>query len=162
MTAKKMETTRESGLLTKTSQGGLRSFDELDNFFDDFLLRKWPHMLDWNRAHSPESDFPKVDILDHETDIEVQAALPGVKKEDVAVSVTDHAITIRTSAREEKKEGEKGKYFRREIMRGEFQRTLYLPDNIDAEKASASFKNGLLKVTIPKAEKSKRKAIEVH
>lgn len=162
MTAKKMETTRESGLLAKASQGGLGSFDELDSFFDDFLLRKRPRMLDWNRAHAPESGFPKVDILDRETDIEVQAALPGVKKEDLEVSVTDHAITIRTSAKEEKNEEKKGKYFRREIMRGEFQRTLSLPDNVDAEKASASFKDGLLKVTIPKAEKSKRKAIEVH
>lgn len=162
MPAKEMETAKESELLPKTSHGGPRSFDELDNFFDDFLSRKWPRMLDWNRANAPESGFPRVDILDRENDIEVQAALPGVKREDLDVSVTHHAITIRTSAKEDKKEEEKGKYFRREIMRGEFQRTLSLPDNVDGEKASASFKDGILKVTMPKAEKSKRKAIEVH
>ena len=162
MTTKEMETTKDSELLSKTSFGGLRSFDELDTFFDDFLSRRWPRLLDWDMSNLPESGFPKVDIFDHDADVEVQAALPGVKKEDLDVSVTNQAITIRTSSKEEKKEEKKGKYFRREIMHGEFQRTLPLPGNVDGEKANASFKDGILKVTIPKTEKSKRKSIEVH
>jgi len=109
-----------------------------------------------------ETGFPKVDILDHDNNIEVQAALPGVKKEDLDVSVTNQAITIRTSTKQEKKEEEKGKYFRREISRGEFQRTLSLPDNVNGEQAKASFKDGILTVTIPKSEKNKRKTIEIH
>ena len=64
-------------------------------------------------------------------------------------------------AKEEKKEEEKGKYFRREITRGEFQRTLSLPDNVDDANAKASFKDGILTVTIPKTAKSKRKTIEI-
>ena len=60
-----------------------------------------------------------------------------------------------------KKEEEKGKYFRREITRGEFQRTVSLPDNVDDANAKASFKDGILIVTIPKTEKSKRKTIEI-
>ena len=99
-----------------------------------------------------------MDIIDHDTEIEVQAALPGVKKEDLDVSINNQTITIRTSTKEEKKEG---KYFRREITRGEFQRTLSLPDNVDEANAKASFKDGILKVTIPKTEKSKRKTIEI-
>jgi HSP20 family protein len=138
------------------------SFDEFDHFFDDFLSRRWPRLLDGNMPTLPEISLPKVDILDHTDDIEVQAALPGVKKEDLEVSVTNQTITIRSSTKEEKKEEEKGKYFRREISRGEFQRTLSLPDNVDGEKAKASFKDGILKVTIPKTEKSKRKSIEIH
>ena len=63
--------------------------------------------------------------------------------------------------KEEKKEEEPGKYFRREISHGEFQRTLSLPDNIDDEQATASFKDGILTVTIPKTEKSKNKCIEI-
>ncbi|MDP3590194.1 MAG: Hsp20/alpha crystallin family protein, partial [Methylobacter sp.] len=124
--------------------------------------RRWPRLLDLNMPALPEISFPKVDILDHADDIEVRAALPGVKKEDLEVSVTNQSITIHSSSKEEKKEEEKGKYFRREISRGEFQRTLSLPDNVDGDKAKASFKDGILKVIIPKTEKSKRKSIEIH
>jgi len=67
--------------------------------------------------------------------------------------ITNQTITIRTSTKEEKKEEEKGKYFRREITRGEFQRTLSLPDNVDGDNAKASFKDGILKVNIPKQKK---------
>lgn len=163
MATKEMDTTKKgSELLPKTSLGGLMSFDEFDNFFDDFISRRWPRLLDWNMPALPEMSVPRVDIIDHDDDVEVQAALPGIKKEDLDVSVTNQAITIRTSTKEEKKEEEKGKYFRREIMHGEFQRTLSLPDNVDGEKAKASFKDGILKVTIPKTEKSKRKSIEIH
>jgi heat shock protein Hsp20 len=119
-------------------------------------------LLDWNMPTLPEISLPKVDILDHDNDIEVKAALPGVKKEDLEVSVTNQTITIRSCTKEEKKEEGKGKYFRREISRGEFQRTLSLPDNVDGDKAKASFKDGILTVTIPKTEKSKRKSIEIH
>ncbi len=163
MSSKEMDKPKKNTeLLPKTSLGDLMSFDEFDNFFDDFLSRRWPRLLDLNMPTLPEISFPKVDILDHTDDIEVQAALPGVKKEDLEVSVTNQTITIRSSTKEEKKEEEKGKYFRREISRGEFQRTLSLPDNVDGEKAKASFKDGILKVTIPKTEKSKRKSIEIH
>ncbi len=162
MTVKEMETTKSSESLSKTSGANLMSFDELDNFFDGFLLRRWPRLLDWNMPNLSETGFPELDILDHEADIEVQAALPGIKKEDLDVSVTHQTITIGTSAKEEKQQEEKGKYFHREIIRGEFQRTLSLPDNVDSEKANARFKDGILKVTIPKAERSKHKVIEVH
>ncbi|MGR9015039.1 MAG: Hsp20/alpha crystallin family protein [Gammaproteobacteria bacterium] len=163
MTTKEMEKTKKSSeLLPKTSLGGLMSFDEFDNFFDDFLSRRWPRLLDWNMPTLPEISFPKVDILDHDNEIEVHAALPGVKKEDLDVSINNQTITIRSSTKEEKKEEEKGKYFRREISCGKFQRTLSLPENVDSDKAKASFKDGILKVTIPKTEISKRKSIEIH
>lgn len=163
MSTKEMNTTKQaSELLPKTSLGGLASFDEFDRFFDDFLSRRWPRLLDWNAPSLPEIAFPKVDIIDHDDNIEVHAALPGVKKEDVDVSIANQTMTIRTSSKEEKKEEEKGKYFRREITQGEFQRTLSLPDNVDGDNAKASFKDGILKVTMPKTEKGKRKSIEIH
>lgn len=149
---------KSTELMADSPAGDLISFD---NFFDDFLSRRWPRLLDWNFSVSMEKGFPKVDIIDHDNDIEVQAALPGVKKEDLHVSVNNQTITIRSSTKEDKKEGEKGKYFRREITRGEFQRTLSLPDNVDGDNAKASFKDGILKVTIPKTEKSKRKNINI-
>ncbi|MFU8788539.1 MAG: Hsp20/alpha crystallin family protein [Methylobacter sp.] len=163
MSTKEMNTAKQaSEVVPKTSLGGLMSFDEFDHFFDDFLARKWPRLLDWNAPSLPEIGFPKVDIIDHDDNIEVHAALPGVKKEDVDVSIANQTMTIRTSSKEEKKEEEKGKYCRREITQGEFQRTLSLPDNVDGDNAKASFKDGILKVTVPKTEKGKRKSIEIH
>jgi HSP20 family protein len=161
MTTKDINALKDSELLPKTSPGDLMSFDEFDSFFDNFLSRKWPRLLDWNVPALSDIGFPKVDVLDHNNDIEVHAALPGVNKEDLEVSVNNRTITIRSSHKEEKKEEKKGKYFRREITCGEFQRVLSLPDNVDGDKAKATFKDGILKVTIPKTEKSKRKSIEI-
>ena len=161
MKTSEKDTKKSSELMPTSPVGGLVSFDEFDNLFDDFLSRRWPRLLDWNLPTGLESKLPKVDIIDHDNEVEVQAALPGVKKEDLDVSISNQTITIRTSTKEEKKEEEKGKYFRREITRGEFQRTLSLPDNVDGDNAKASFKDGILKVNIPKTEKSKRKTIEI-
>lgn len=159
MTTEKQVSKQSSELLPKSSAGSLMSFDEFDNFFDDFILRKWPRLLDWNFPLSMERGFPKVDIIEHDNEIEVQAALPGIKKEDLNVSINNQTITISASTKEEKTE--EGKYFRREITRGEFQRTFSLPAEINSENAKAEFKDGILKVTIPKTETSKRKSIEI-
>jgi HSP20 family protein len=155
------DTKKSTEVTPVSSAGGLISFEEFDNFFDDFLSRRWPRLLDWNfpSMSALEKGFPKVDIIDHDNEIEVQAALPGVKKEDLDVTINNQTITIRTSTKEEKKE--EGKYFRREITRGEYHRTLSLPDNVDYDNAKASFKDGILKVTIPKTAKGKRKSIEI-
>ncbi len=161
MSTKEVKTTKKSELLPKSPLGSLFSFDEFDHFFDDFLSRRWPRVLDWNVSNLSESSFPRVDIIDHDNNIEVQAALPGVKKEDVEVSIKNQTITIRASSKEEKKEETKDKYFRREISRGEFQRILALPGNVDDEKATATFKEGILTVSIPKTEISKRKNIDI-
>jgi HSP20 family protein len=160
MPTQEIEVKKQSELLPK-STGGLFSFDEFDNFFDDFMTRKWPRLMDWNVPILSQANFPRVDIIDHENDIEVKATLPGVKKEDIDVSIINQTITIRASCKEEKKEEEKGKYFRREISQGEFQRTVSLPEYVNDEKAKASFKDGLLTVMIPKTEKGKRKAITI-
>ena len=108
-----------------------------------------------------ESGVPRVNMVDHDNDIEVQVAVPGIKKEELDVSINNQMITIRANKQEQQEE-QKGRYFRQEIMRGEFQRTLSLPVDVDGDKAQASFHDGILKVTIPKAEQSKRKTIEIH
>lgn len=159
MSTDMQETKKSSELTSDSSAGSLLSFDEFDRFFDNFLSRKWPRMLDLDFPISLERSMPKVDIIDHDNEIEIQAALPGIKKEDLDVTINNQTITIRASRKEEKQE--EGKYFRREISRGEFQRILSLPNDVDNDKAKASFENGMLKITVPKTEKSKRKNIEI-
>jgi HSP20 family protein len=147
----------------RSAAGGLFSFDEFDNFFDDFLSRRWPLRPLWSGGVSfpriQEGGFLKVDIRDYPDRIEVQAALPaGVNKDAVELSINHQVLTIHASSKEEKEEG---KYFRKEITRGEFQRTLSLPKNVDENKVTASCQDGILKVSIQKTEKSKPKTIEI-
>ncbi len=67
--------------------------------------------MDWNVPTSSQANFPQVDIIDHENDIEVKAALPGVKKEDIDVFIIDQTITIRASRKEEKRKKKKVNIF---------------------------------------------------
>jgi HSP20 family protein len=103
MPRQEIEVKKQSELLPK-STGGLFSLDEFDHFFDDFMTRRWPRLMDWNASTLSQANFTRVDIIDHENDIEVKAALPGVKKEDIDVSIINQTITIRASCKEEKKE----------------------------------------------------------
>jgi HSP20 family protein len=144
---------------------GLIAFDDLDRWFDNLLSCRWLQS-DWKFPNWPEREFalsrnlPKVDIIGHDNEIKVQAALSGVKKEDLDVSINKQTVTIRASSKQEE-ETKNADYYCREISRGEFQRTLSLPIHMDGEKAKASFKDGILDITIPKSEQSKRRSIEI-
>jgi HSP20 family protein len=90
----------------------------------------------------------------------IKAELPGVEKKDLDVSVTETSVTIKGTTSHEEKE-EKGDFYRCEISRGAYARTVGLPSYVDADKAKASFKDGVLELTLPKVEKSKRRSIEI-
>lgn len=152
---------KKSEITSIGKRGELMNFDDFDNFFDAFLNRRWPRFFEQNLSlmSGLERNMPKVDILDHEDELEVQAALPGVNKEDLDISISNQSITIRATTRKEAQE--EGKYFRREISRGEYQRTLSLPDYVVPDKAKATFKDGILSVTLPKTEKTKITKVEI-
>ncbi len=95
--------------------------------------------------------MPQVDVVDTEKEIKVSIELPGLDDKDVEVSLTRETLTIKGEKKEEKEE--KGKdYYRSERSFGSFTRTIPLPVEIDAEKAEASFKKGVLTVTLPKTK----------
>lgn len=104
--------------------------------------------------------LPQIDVLDREDEVIVKAAVPGVKKEDLEVSLTDHTVTIRGSIKSEEKE-EKGEYYRHEISCGSFLRTVTLPAAVDDSKVKAKFKDGILEICAPKVESSKRHSIKI-
>jgi HSP20 family protein len=103
---------------------------------------------------------PSVDIIEDEKEWLVKADLPEVKKEDVKVTVENGVLTITGERKLEKEEKEK-KYHRIERSYGNFLRSFTLPDYADGSRVSAEFKDGVLKVHLPKSEKAKPKAIEV-
>ncbi len=103
---------------------------------------------------------PAVDISEDDKEYLVKADLPEVKKEDVKVTVEDSVLTITGERKFEKEEKDK-KYHRIERSYGSFLRSFTLPDGADGSKVNADFKDGVLKVHLPKNEKAKPKAVEV-
>ncbi len=143
----------------------LSPFEEMDRMLDHYFRRGWmrPWRFDWPNFPElslPELKVPKVDVVDRETEVVLKAEVPGVEKDDLDISVSDNTVTIKGSTRRETKE-EKGDYYRREISSGSFSRTVALPAEVDGTKAKASFKDGVLELTIPKAEKSRRHSVKV-
>lgn len=104
--------------------------------------------------------MPPVDIHEIETEYLVKAELPEVRKEDVKVTVENGVLTIQGERKQEKEE--KGKKFHRvERSYGTFLRTFTVPVDAEENKVAADFKDGILRVHLPKTEKSRPKAIEV-
>lgn len=103
---------------------------------------------------------PLVDITEDEKEWLVKADLPELKKEDVKVVVENGVLTISGERKFEKEEKNK-KYHRVERSYGAFVRSFSVPDGTDGEKVNAEFKDGVLKVHLPKSEKAKPKALEI-
>lgn len=103
---------------------------------------------------------PLVDITEDDKEYVVKAEIPEMKKEDIKINVHDDVLTVSGERRYEKEE--KGKKFHRvERAYGSFMRSFALPEDADGSKISAEYKDGMLKVHLPKSEQAKKKAIEV-
>lgn len=138
--------------------GLLGDFDQL---FDDFFNRRWMRPFPMERPFGEiEAFVPHVDVIDREDEVVVHAEVPGYKKEDIEISVSNSSLNIRGETRTEEKE-EKGDFYCCEISHGAFSRTVPLPAYVDETKAKASMKDGMLELTLPKLEKSKRHTISI-
>jgi HSP20 family protein len=133
---------------------------DIDRVFEDFFNRRWLRPFGWGRPFAEMPSMPSVDIIDRDDAVVVKAEVPGYKKEDIEISVSDSSLTIKGETRTEEKE-EKGDFYRCEISRGAFSRTLALPAPVDDSKAQAVMKDGVLELTLPKVEKSKRHTIAI-
>ncbi len=103
---------------------------------------------------------PAVDVQETDGEYLIKADLPEVKKEDVTVEIQDGMLSVRGERRQEKEE--KGKKFHRvERAYGRFERRLAVPQEVDAQKVAAEFKDGVLKVHLPKSATAKPKTIDV-
>lgn len=104
--------------------------------------------------------LPAVDLFDDKENVVVRVELPGMKKEDIEISLHEGVLTIGGERKEEHKTKE-AEMYRSERFLGRFQRTITLPSPVKADKVSATYKDGMLTVTLPKTEESKPKQIEV-
>ena len=107
-------------------------------------------------AWSNGGDNPAIDIIENEKSFRVNAELAGMNPEDVEVSVTDGFLTIKGEKKEETEEKDEN-YLRRETSYGSFQRIIALPETAHCDKAEATFKNGILKIEVPKKAEALQK-----
>ena len=128
-----------------------REMDDLWNRF--FGETRLPRILarEW---------LPSVDISETKDNLVVKAELPGLEAKDIDVSISGDVLTIR--GEKKKEEEKKDEHFHyRERYAGSFQRSLRLPAGVRSDEVEAAFKNGVLNITIPKAEEAKKKQIEI-
>jgi len=104
---------------------------------------------------------PAVDIYEEENGVALKAELPGIDKKDISIDVKDGVLTLSGERTVENETNEKN-YYRRERTYGKFQRLFTLPEGVSAEDITADFKDGVLKVHIPKAEVEEPKKITIH
>jgi len=104
--------------------------------------------------------YPAIDIYEEDKEIILKAELPGIKKKDVHVEINDGVLTLR-GERKFENEDKRDNYHRIERGYGSFHRSFTLPTAVDRDKIKAHYKDGLLEVTLPKAEEAKPKSIPV-
>ena len=156
----------EKTLQPRPSSPMTSPWDEMDRWFNEFGRQGWlhPFSMGWPKEMDAMAPFegrtPRVDMVDRDGEVVVRAELPGVKKDDLEVTLSEHTVTVEAHTTREKKE-EKEQYYRREMSRGDFQRTLTLPTGVDEAKATASFADGVLELTLPKMEKATKTKVKV-
>jgi HSP20 family protein len=147
-----------------------RLAEEMERVFEDFGRETgWhlPRFLTRGRRLFPRGLgamttgwSPRIDVVEREGQLMVHADLPGMSKEDVKIEVTEGMLTIEGERKEEKKEEREG-YRYSECRYGSFYRCIPLPEGVDASKATAEFRKGVLEVTMPAAPRPEQKAHRV-
>ncbi len=145
-----------------------------DPFAGEFLaLNEAMNQLMRNAFIAPNTAFengvngnaPALDVAETKDAYTIKASLPGWKPEDVDITFENGQLTLRGEWKDEKEEnedkGEEAKWHRKEIRYSSFERTLVLPVEVEADKAQAEFENGVLTLTLPKAEVVKPKQIKI-
>ena len=132
--------------------------DRMRRVIDRMMDEPWFRPMSWLRDDT--TTLPRMDVYSTEDAHFVDVALPGVKPHDVKVTLEGDKLTVRGHFRQETDRDESG-YTLRELQAGEFCRSLTLPGAIKPDDISASFRDDILKLSVPKAEESRPRQIEV-
>ena len=127
----------------------------MDRLFDDDVFRP----LRWASGVFEGPGLP-LDVTTTHDELVVEASLPGIKPEDVEITVENGTLTI-TGKTAEERGSEEGSYLVQEIRRGTFSRSVTLPNGLEPDKATATFEHGMLNLRIPKAEQVKPRQIRI-
>jgi HSP20 family protein len=129
---------------------------EINRLFDNFFRGG----IQDEGSFGLSSWTPAVDIAEHDNEFVVKVELPGVSKDDVKITLESNILTIRGEKKQDRETKEEN-YHRLERMYGSFQRSFTLPSTVRSDKIDAVYKDGVLTITLPKAEEAKPKQIEV-
>ena len=140
-------------------------FDPWSSFQDDMrdLVNRFTEDWGENLPSANATQFmPRVDIRDKGKEFLVTAEIPGMTEKDIDISLDENVLTLQGERRSELKDEDKERgYFRSEISYGSFYRTIPLNEEVDDNKVEASYKDGMLKITLPKKEGALKKAKKI-
>ena len=131
--------------------------ERMNEMFERTLRRRGPEE---EEGLAPRAWSPAVDIYETDEKMVIKTELPGLKKEDIDIEVRDNTLTLK-GERKFEKEIKQENYHRVERAYGSFQRSFTLPSTIKQEAIEATFKDGILEVSLPKAEEAKPKKVEI-
>jgi len=126
--------------------------DAMDRLFDDAFTRPLSLRDGWS--------VPAIDMFQTDDEIVVKAALPGMKSDEVQISITGEVLTLKGEVQQNQEMEEKAWHMREQRF-GSFERSIALPTDVVADKAKADFENGILTITLPKADEVKPKTIAI-
>ena len=127
--------------------------EAMERLFDDAFTRPFSMRDGWSA--------PAIDMYQTDDEIVVKASLPGIKSDEVQINITGDVLTLKGEVKHEEESQEKAWHIREQRW-GSFQRSVALPTNVVADKARAEFENGILTITLPKAEEVKPKTITIN
>ncbi|HUN55012.1 MAG TPA: Hsp20/alpha crystallin family protein [Smithella sp.] len=134
---------------------------DLSPWFDESYLMPFGSMRPFfSMTTEMEDIMPNVDIFEDKGELVMKADLPGIKKDDVEVTLTDGSIRI-SGERKHEDEVKKKDYYKWERSYGSFSRSFILPAEVDTSKIKTTFKDGVLEIRMPKSEKAKSKEVKV-
>ena len=126
-----------------------------DKIFDQLMLKQFPHFKEEVGVSFNQGAYPKVNVYDYDDKVGIIAEIPGLDKKNVTVDVEDGVLTISGDKHGFDTDG--GKCITRELKQSSFKRSFNLGDHLDGAKVGATFKDGLLSISIPKIEPGKPK-----
>jgi HSP20 family protein len=137
-----------------------RMADEMDRMIEDAGFSRRGARSFWREGESSDIWAPQVEVFQRNNELTVRADLPGLKRDDIKVDITDNEICIQGERKHEHAEERDG-YYRSERGYGSFSRTIPLPEGAMTDQAKAKFKDGVLEVTMPAPPASKGRRLEI-
>jgi len=151
-----MERWRPSALRARVPS---RALDEAEHYMDE-ILAGWPFRT-WRRLPAEEMSWsPPLEMYEKDDKFVVRAELPGVKQEDIDISMAGDTLIIK-GERKVSKEVKEEEYHRCEVCYGSFSRSIALPTAVDADKIEATYEDGILELDVPKTKEAKSSKIRI-
>ena len=129
--------------------------EAMDRLFDDAFTQPFSTRDGWSAS------TPAVDMYQTDDEIVVRASLPGIKADEVQINVTGDVLTLKGEVKHEEEKNDRSWHIREQRW-GSFQRSVALPTNVVSDKAKAEFENGILTITLPKAEEVRPRTITIN